>query len=618
LDKYLLNQAKEFINKEQFKRMIKKISLAISFLTCTFLFACGQEHQDAKNWLEKFKNAGQSTVVLNNEKTVLPLKNLENKKIASINFGFKYNSIFDSILNKYDKVDTALSTTNINALNTDLKFYNTVIIQVTDSTDLNDDVMFFINRMENTRELVISYFGEGKNLAQLNNVKAPIIFSPTKDQQAASFSAQLIFGGVGCIGRLPLSFSDKYQRNTGFDIKKIRLEYTVPEDLNINANDLKEIDEIADEAIKKKATPGLVVLAVKDGKVIFNKAYGNHTYDNDAQHENVNDIFDLASITKVAATTMEVMRLYETNQLNLDTTINTYIAETNKTDKADIKVKELMLHQAGFIPFIPFFSALKPSDYSRDSSEVFNIKVADNYFMRKSYFRDVMWKQMLASPLRTRGKYVYSDLSMYFMKEVIEQITKIPLQNYVKTNFYRPLGMSTTGFNPRYRFTKSEIVPTEFDTYFRKTLLWGYVHDQGAAMVGGVSGHAGLFSNASDLAILFQMLLNKGEYGGERYFKPETVDYFTSKYSNVSRRGLGFDGFDAKSTYGYPSKYASTSSYGHTGYTGTCVWADPKENLIYILLSNRVNPEVNNRLSTLNIRPRIQDVIYRAIQNAKN
>ena len=573
----MLNQAKEFINKEQFKRMIKKISLAISFLTCTFLFACGQEHQDAKNWLEKFKNAGQSTVVLNNEKTVLPLKNLENKKIASINFGFKYNSIFDSILNKYDKVDTALSTTNINALNTDLKFYNTVIIQVTDSTDLNDDVMFFINRMENTRELVISYFGEGKNLPKLNNVKAPIIFSPTKDQQAASFSAQLIFGGVGCIGRLPLSFSDKYQRNTGFDIKKIRLEYTVPEDLNINANDLKEIDEIADEAIKKKATPGLVVLAVKDGKVIFNKAYGNHTY----------------------------------------TTINTYIAETNKTDKADIKVKELMLHQAGFIPFIPFFSALKPSDYSRDSSEVFNIKVADNYFMRKSYFRDVMWKQMLASPLRTRGKYVYSDLSMYFMKEVIEQITKIPLQNYVKTNFYRPLGMSTTGFNPRYRFTKSEIVPTEFDTYFRKTLLWGYVHDQGAAMVGGVSGHAGLFSNASDLAILFQMLLNKGEYGGERYFKPETVDYFTSKYSNVSRRGLGFDGFDAKSTYGYPSKYASTSSYGHTGYTGTCVWVDPKDNLVYIFLSNRVNPQVSSKLGSLNIRPRIQDIIYQAIEKSK-
>ena len=598
--------------------MIKKISLACALFFCTFLFACGQEHQDAKNWLEKFKNAGQASVVLNNEKTLLPLKNLESKNIASIDLGYKYHGVFDSILNKYAKI-VALpsSTTNLNSLNADLKFYNTIIIQVTDSTDFNDETMFFINQMENTRQVVISYFGEGKNLAKLNNVKAPIVFSPIKDQAAASFSAQLIFGGVQCIGRLPLSFSDKYQRNTGFDINKIRLQYTVPEDLNINANDLKEIDKIAAEAIRNKATPGLVVFAAKDGKVIFNKAYGSHTYDNDAQKENVNDIFDLASITKVGATTLEVMRLYETNKLDLDTTISTYLAQTKNTDKADIKVKELMLHQAGFIPFIPFYKDIKPDDFSRDSSEVYNVKVADNYFMKKSYFKDVMWKQMLASTLRTRGQYVYSDLSMYFMKEIIETITKTPLQNYVKTNFYNPLGMNTTGFNPRYRFNKSEIVPTELDTYFRKTLLWGYVHDQGAAMVGGVSGHAGLFSNASDLAILFQMLLNKGEYGGDRYFKTETVDLFTKKYSAVSRRGLGFDGFDSKSTYGYPSKFASPQTYGHTGYTGTCVWVDPKENLIYIFLSNRVNPEVNNRLSTLNIRPRIQDIFYKAIEKAK-
>ncbi|OAQ39076.1 beta-N-acetylglucosaminidase [Pedobacter psychrophilus] len=598
--------------------MIKKISFAFFLFISTFFFACGQEHKDAQNWLEKFNNAGQATVVLNNEKALLPLKKLEIKTIASIDLGYKYHSIFDSILNKYADIKTFPLTKDLNALNADLKFFNTIIIQVTDSTEFNDEILFFINQMENTRQVVINYFGEGKNLAKLNNVKAPIVFSPVKDQQAASFSAQLIFGGVACLGRLPISFSDKYQRNTGFDIDRIRLQFTVPEDLNINANDLKAIDEIAAEAIRNKATPGMVVFAAKDGKVIFNKAYGAHTYDTDAQKESVNDIFDLASITKVGATTMEVMHLYETNQLDLDTTIDTYLAQARNTDKADIKVKELMLHQAGFIPYIPFFSAIKPDDFSRDSSEVYNVKVADNYFMKKSYFNDVMWKQMLASPLKTRGKYVYSDLSMYFMKEVIEQITKTPLQNYVKTNFYNPLGMSSTGFNPRYRFTKSEIVPTELDTYFRKTLLMGYVHDQGAAMVGGVSGHAGLFSNASDLAILFQMLLNRGEYGGDRYFKPEIVNFFTTKYSELSRRGLGFDGFDSKSTYGYPSKFASSQSYGHTGYTGTCVWVDPKENLIYILLSNRVNPEVNNKLSTLNIRPRIQDVIYKAIQNARN
>jgi CubicO group peptidase (beta-lactamase class C family) len=215
--------------------------------------------------------------------------------------------------------------------------------------------------------------------------------------------------------------------------------------------------------------------------------------------------------------------------------------------------------------------------------------------------------------VKTRGQYVYSDLSMYFMKEIVETITQQPMADCVKSNFYDPLGMYTTGFNPRYRFAKSIIVPTEQDKYFRKTLLWGYVHDQGAAMVGGVSGHAGLFSNASDLAILYQMLLNKGTYGGDRYFKSKTVEMFTAKQSDISRRGLGFDRYDVDSKYGYPSKLASNQTFGHTGYTGTCVWVDPSKDLVYIFLSNRVNPEVSNKLLNLNIRPRIQDVIYQAI-----
>jgi len=195
----------------------------------------------------------------------------------------------------------------------------------------------------------------------------------------------------------------------------------------------------------------------------------------------------------------------------------------------------------------------------------------------------------------------------------VETISQTPLAFTVQKNFYQPLGMTTTGFNPRYRFSKSQIVPTENDTQFRKTLLLGYVHDQGAAMAGGVAGHAGLFSNATDLATLYQMLLNRGTYGGKRYFKPSTVDLFTAKQSNISRRGLGFDRWDPDQSKGYPSKSASSQSFGHTGYTGTCVWVDPKHNLVYILLSNRVHPQVSDKLSKLNIRPRIQDIIYQAI-----
>lgn len=220
---------------------------------------------------------------------------------------------------------------------------------------------------------------------------------------------------------------------------------------------------------------------------------------------------------------------------------------------------------------------------------------------------------MLNSPIKTRGQYVYSDISMYVMKDIIERISGEPLNQYVSENFYQPLGMQTAGFLPRNRFSKDQIIPTEQDTYFRKTLLEGYVHDQGAALVGGISGHAGLFSSANDLAIIYQMLLNKGTYGGQEYFKPQTVEMFTSRQSGISRRGLGFDRWDPDLTKKYPSELASPQTYGHTGYTGTCVWVDPSRGLVYVFLSNRVYPTVTDKLSNLKIRGRIQDVINKAI-----
>lgn len=602
--------------------MIKKLLLLSAFLCCITLFSCGQDHVESTNWLTKFKKAGESTVVLNNNESTIPLLNLENRKIALVNLGFSHNAVFDSILNKYSKIeffnaDNSLEKLQLNKQTDDLKFYNTVIVSLSDSTEFTDDLLNFIAELDRKHELVVALFGNPNNLTKLENIHSPVIWCPQNDKEGANFVAQLIFGGVETAATLPQSYSTKYQAGAGSKIKKIRLQYTVPEDAGLNIDDLKEIDAVAAEAISKKATPGCVVLVAKNGKVIFNKAYGNHTYDEYARKESVSDIFDLASITKTSATTIEAMRLYENNQLNLDTAISTYLAQTRKTDKSDIKVRELLLHQAGFIPYIPFFSSLKAEDFRRDSSETYNVKVADSFYMKESYYKDVMWKKMLTLPLRTRGKYVYSDLSMYYMQEVLETITKTPLENYVAENFYKPLGMYTTGFNPRYRFLKSQIIPTEQDTYFRHTLLWGYVHDQGAAMTGGVAGHAGLFSNASDLAILYQMLLNKGTYGGKTYFKPETVELFTAKQSNLSRRGLGFDRWDPEVKKEYPSKLASPQTFGHTGYTGTAVWVDPKENLVYIFLSNRVNPEVNNRLSSLDIRPRIHDVIYKAINKAK-
>lgn len=599
---------------------ISGLPIAVTLISFFTLSACAQmtEHFRNEAFLTDWKNIESTTVLLNNEDQLVPLKNLMPLTIASVNIGSAYASEFDSILNKYTKVQSFASTLynhdmlSFNDLNDDLKFYNTIIVQVTDQS-LNDPrTIPLLLDLQLNKSLIVSLSGEAASLKLLEALNSAMIWSERKSGFSANFAAQLIFGGLGANARLNQGISARFASGSGFSTVPIRLKYTVPEELGINSADLMGIDDIAEEAIRQRATPSAVVLVVKDGKIIFNKAYGTRTYI-DRRPTRITDIYDLASVTKISATTMAVMRLYELGKLKLDTNVGAYIPRARNTDKKDIPVREVMLHQAGFIPYIPFFKNILETDYSRDSTEAYPVKVADNYYLRKDYFKQVMWPLMLNSTLSNQGKYVYSDLSMYFMKDMVERQSGKAMETYVMDQFYKPLGMSRAGFNPRLRFPKEEIIPTEDDKEFRKTLLEGYVHDQGAAMVGGVSGHAGLFSSANDLAILYQMILNGGIYGGTRYFNSETVNMFTAKQSAISRRGLGFDRFDEESSRGYPSKLASPLTFGHTGYTGTCVWVDPKYNLVYVFLSNRVNPGVTSKLIDLNIRGRIQDVIYEAI-----
>lgn len=424
--------------------------------------------------------------------------------------------------------------------------------------------------------------------------------------QAQEELAMSLFGGV------PIKSSAISQATT-----KTRLQYNTAQQSTLNiAKMTQQIDAIAQEAIQEKATPGLVVMAIKDGNVIFEKAYGSHTYENKIPTKTT-DLFDLASISKIAGTTPVIMQLYDQGVLQLDSTMGYYLPDVRMTDKSNIPLRSVLLHEAGFTPFIPFYRDLKKGDLKHEYAPTHQVKLADGAYLKNNYYKDVMWPQMMHSTIQTPGKYVYSDISMYVMKEVAEQITQQPMDKYVTENFYKPIGMWTAGYNPRTRFDKSLIVPTENDTSFRKVLLEGYVHDQGAAMAEGLAGHAGLFSTANDLAIYGQLLLNRGEYGGVRYFKPETIDMFTSNQSKVSRRGLGFDRFDPNPKNEYPSKLANNSVYGHTGYTGTCIWVDPQNQLIYIFLSNRVHPQVSTKLYNLNIRSRIQDVIYETINEAK-
>ncbi|MGI4749365.1 MAG: serine hydrolase domain-containing protein [Janthinobacterium lividum] len=584
--------------------------------------ACAQVpdlHQQNQSFLAAKRSIESSTVLLNNQNQLVPIKNLDQQKIASVHFNFENTLVFDSLLNKYAKIfsfDAAAytGTKTLDNLVFDLKFYNTVIVQLNKQDLENPALMLFLSTLNQQKNLIVACFGAIQLPTNFEVLKGVLVWSPVNSAIAANNAAQMIFGGVAAAQKLQTNISAKYQSGDGASTIQTRLAYSVPEDAGINADNLNSnIDAIVAEAIRAKATPGAVVLVARNGKVIFNKAYGNHTY-TDTLKDKITDIFDLASVTKVSATTMDVMKLYDEGKLNLDSTAGSYLALARNTNKNDIKVREFLTHQSGMVPDIETWEKLKAVNRSTDSSAAFPTKVADHFYLRKDYFKDVIWPDMLKSPIKTRGKYVYSDLSMYFMKEIVETISATPLNIFVQQNFYTPLGMQTAGFLPLNRFSQNQIIPTENDQGFRHQLLIGYVHDQGAGLLGGVSGHAGLFASANDLAILYQMILNRGTYGGMQYFKPETVDLFTAKQSDVSRRGLGFDRWDPNRTTKYPSVLASDQTYGHTGYTGTCFWVDPKYNLVYIFLSNRVNPKVTDKLSELAIRRRIQDAIYESIQ----
>ncbi|RWU08415.1 serine hydrolase domain-containing protein [Pedobacter chitinilyticus] len=595
--------------------------IAICLTAVVSFTACAQDHKQNQNRLNKMNDVVKHTVLLNNYQNFIPVIGLAEKKIASIGLGYAYQIGFDSLLNKYAPVSSLSAakyadSTTLNDLEDDLKFYNTIIVALNSDMAKNAKYISFIGNLAKSKEVVVALFGNGNALSSFDQLNAPLVWSSEDNEEAALVVPQFIFGGIGATQMLDKTYSAKYVQGTGYLTQATRLKYTVPEDAGVNSNDLREIDDIVNEGIAKKASPGMVVLVAKDGKVIYNKAFGYHTYDNQIA-DKVTDIFDLASVTKTTATTPSVMRLVEQNKLKLDTNVGYYIAKARNTPMNGINVREVMLHQAGFIPYIPFHNFVKEGDYSRDSSAAYPTKVADNYYIKKGFFNDFMWPKMLNSPIKTRGSYVYSDISMYVMQDIVEHISEIPEDQYVQQNFYVPLGMQTAGYLPRNRFPKDRIVPTEDDKVFRKTLLEGYVHDQGAALKGGVAGHAGLFGTANDLAIYNQMLLNKGTYGGEQYFTPQTVEMFTSKQSDVSRRGLGFDRWDPDLSKKYPSELASPQTFGHTGYTGIGVWTDPSRNMVYVILTNRVHPTVSEMLGKLNIRPRIQDVINRAIDKSK-
>jgi beta-glucosidase-like glycosyl hydrolase/CubicO group peptidase (beta-lactamase class C family) len=431
-------------------------------------------------------------------------------------------------------------------------------------------------------------------------------------QQAA---ADLLQGKISATGKLPVRVC-KFDEGEGIVVRS-----TVAKPVAINHFD--QIDSIARAGIAQKAFPGCVVLAAHKGEIVYHKAFGNFEYES-APPVLYESIFDLASVTKISATTVSVMKLYDDGKLDLKKTLGDYLPWVRGTNKAGLNIGDILLHQAGLVPFIPFYKETidpvtgtpKPDIFSNKSMPGFTVRVAENIYLRNDW-EDTLFNRILTSSVGPRNKYVYSDNDFIFLGKIVEELSGMPLDQYVQKTFYKPMGMGSTGFKPREKFAVNKIVPTETEAHFRQQTTQGDVHDEGASMFGGVAGHAGLFSNAYDLAMLYQMLLNDGEFNGERFLKSETIRLFTAYNSKISRRGLGFDKPEKDNKLRkdpYPSSMASPLTYGHTGYTGTCVWVDPKYDIVYVFLSNRVYPTRNNpRLSSLGIRGNIQDAIYRAL-----
>lgn len=596
--------------------------LIVVLWVCSFATAFAQNHAINQQKLANIRQAEQSVVVLNNSGGYLPVKNMEGLKVANVHAGFDFAPVFDSIANKYSTVtsfntDGITGTEAFNALHDKLKLYNLIVFTISGHTRFTPAFLAFVNDVAALHQVVFVLAGDGKNLTRLDKIQAPAIYYPNNTSEGASIAAQVIFGGVGATAKLAAGYSPGFKQGSGYTTTKIRLGYSVPEAVAVNSDRLAGIDSLIKAGIAAHAAPSVVVLLAKDGQVIFQKAYGKHTYDG-TEVTQPDDIFDMASVTKVTATTPAIMRLYDQKAINIDSPISKYIALVRDApDKRDVKIKEALLHEAGFTPYIKFYEQLKPTDMSRDSSAAYPTKVADGYYLRANYFNEVMWPVTLKSEGHTRGKFVYSDISMYMMKEVVEEVTHTKLNDFVNAEFYRPLGLQATGFLPRNRFDKIRIVPTtENDNWFRNMLVQGYVNDPGSAMAGGVEGHAGLFANANDLAIFYQMLLNQGVYGGKTYFNPGTVKTFTSRQSKVSHRGYGYD---RRADKREPGDYCSEQAFGHSGYTGTYVWVDPQYNLVYIFLSNKTYPDDGKTfgVSKINLRPKVLDMYYKAIVDGR-
>ncbi|WP_372775758.1 glycoside hydrolase family 3 N-terminal domain-containing protein [Mangrovibacterium sp.] len=580
----------------------------------------------------------QSLTALINRDQLLPLERLDTLKVAVVSFGRISETAFQKMASRFMAVDffnlkKEATPEEINRLVKQLKPYNLVIggihnLNLSPSRNYGTTAGMsdWIKKL-NDKKLILAVFGNAYSLAKIPGIETVdgLLLSYQENSITEELAAQALFGSIAANGRLPVNVNSYFRLNDGLDLKKVdRLKYTIPEEVKVSSSYLqRRVDSIAQLGINKKAFPGCQILIAIDGKVILNKSYGHHTYE---QREPVeeSDLYDIASVTKISGPLPALMKLYDEKSFNIDLPFSFYWPPFRGTDKEKMTSREVLAHQARLKPWIPFWqNELKKNGNSRLSvfrdtpDNDFNIRVCSHLYMDR-HNKERIYEEIKNSTLLSRAKYTYSDLGFLIFPNIIEELSHRDYEDYLSDNFYRPLGASTITYNAYKHFPLRQIVPTEQDDLFRHELLHGYVHDEGASMLGGISGNAGIFSSANDLAKLMQMYLQYGHYGGVKFIDSTSIAEFTRiQYpKNDNRRGLGFDKpfiDNHKNTLenAFPAVSASPESFGHTGFTGTFVWMDPKYKILLVFLSNRVNPtRNNNKISQLNIRPALHQIIY--------
>ena len=586
-----------------------------------------------KYFVLKQRLYNEAVTMLENKKEILPLKKKSNKKIAVVTFG-KDNSISvklneNGIANTPLLINKDASEEEVKRTAKQLKSYDYVILNIRNTTSypsknygITPAMINFVKDLPNSTKLIFNLFGNPYALDKFSfgrNLSSLLVGYEDNDMVVNAISDALL-GKISPKGKLPVSVK-KYKCGTGFEFKGFLSPETLPVSL-IDNQYIRQIDSLLLDGISQKAYPGCQVLAMKDGNIIFEGNYGKFTYEGD-KYVNADAIYDIASLTKLFASSFALMKLYDEGKLDLNSTLGDYFPFLNQSDKGEIKLIEFLTHQSGMTPWIPIYKMtcdgnVPDMNYFREYiDENHTVRVAKNLYISDD-FRYEIYDTIMKSELKEK-KYKYSDLGFYFVPKIVEAITNQSFESYLEDVFFKPLNLNHICFKPLNKHDINNIVPTEDDKYFRNQLICGDVHDQTAALFGGVSGHAGLFSNARDLAVMMQLLLNGGYANGTQFISEETINYFTSApfVDNENRRGIGFDKpeLDPEAKYYTPSKQSSMASYGHSGFTGTFAWADPANNLIVIFLSNRVYPTSdNNKLSKLNLRTEIHDLFYKAVE----